>query len=98
MEKARLIEFREQESLARHQMEEEWKRGEAEKRLQDETLHQLQLGEKELKFENQELLSDKRGNACRAASLKDTAASISPSCRAGQGVADMTSMFTSRTV
>ncbi|XP_054650352.1 pleckstrin homology-like domain family B member 1 isoform X4 [Dunckerocampus dactyliophorus] len=52
MEKARLIEFREQESLARHQMleEERKRREEAEKRLQDETLHRQQLVEKEVKM------------------------------------------------
>ncbi|XP_061537048.1 pleckstrin homology-like domain family B member 1 isoform X9 [Phycodurus eques] len=50
MEKARLIEFREQESFARHQMleEERKRREEAEKRLQDETLHRQQLVEKEV--------------------------------------------------
>ncbi|XP_061638152.1 pleckstrin homology-like domain family B member 1 isoform X2 [Phyllopteryx taeniolatus] len=50
MEKARLIEFREQESFARHQMleEERKRREEAEKRPQDETLHQQQLVEKEV--------------------------------------------------
>ncbi|XP_019716788.1 pleckstrin homology-like domain family B member 1 isoform X7 [Hippocampus comes] len=52
MEKARLIEFREQESFARHQMleEERKRREEAEKRLQDETLHRQQLVEKEVKL------------------------------------------------
>ncbi|XP_061639367.1 pleckstrin homology-like domain family B member 1 isoform X19 [Phyllopteryx taeniolatus] len=50
MEKARLIEFREQESFTRHQMleEERKRREEAEKRLQDETLHRQQLVEKEV--------------------------------------------------
>ncbi|XP_051934770.1 pleckstrin homology-like domain family B member 1 isoform X4 [Hippocampus zosterae] len=52
MEKARLIEFREQESFARHQMleEERRRREEAEKRLQDETVHRQQLVEKEVKL------------------------------------------------
>ncbi|XP_037124247.1 pleckstrin homology-like domain family B member 1 isoform X12 [Syngnathus acus] len=52
MEKARLIEFREQESFTRHQMleEERKRREEAEKRLQDETLHRQQLVEKEVKL------------------------------------------------
>ncbi|XP_077396703.1 uncharacterized protein LOC144032968 isoform X2 [Festucalex cinctus] len=52
MEKARLIEFREQESFARHQLleEERKRREEAEKRLQDETLHRQQLVEKEVKL------------------------------------------------
>ncbi|XP_061683462.1 pleckstrin homology-like domain family B member 1 isoform X3 [Syngnathoides biaculeatus] len=52
MEKARLIEFREQESFARHQMleDERKRREEAEKRLQDETLHRQQLVEKEVKM------------------------------------------------
>ncbi|KAM9853654.1 pleckstrin homology-like domain family B member 1 [Aulostomus maculatus] len=52
MEKARLIEFRERESLARHQMleEERRRREEAEKRLQDETFHRQQLVEKEVKM------------------------------------------------
>ncbi|XP_077421235.1 pleckstrin homology-like domain family B member 1 isoform X4 [Vanacampus margaritifer] len=52
MEKARLIEFREQESFARHHLleEERKRREEAEKRLQDETLHRQQLVEKEVKL------------------------------------------------
>ncbi|XP_077467097.1 pleckstrin homology-like domain family B member 1 isoform X11 [Stigmatopora argus] len=52
MEKARLIEFREQESSVRHQMleEERKRREEAEKRLQEETLHRQQLVEKEVKM------------------------------------------------
>ncbi|XP_053729350.1 pleckstrin homology-like domain family B member 1 isoform X7 [Synchiropus splendidus] len=52
LEKARLIEFRERESLTRHQMleEERRRREEAEKRLQDETLHRQQLVEKEVKM------------------------------------------------
>ncbi|XP_057695787.1 pleckstrin homology-like domain family B member 1 isoform X4 [Corythoichthys intestinalis] len=52
MEKARLIEFREQESSVRHQMleEERKRREEAEKRLQEETLHRQQLVEKEVKL------------------------------------------------
>ncbi|XP_054901697.1 pleckstrin homology-like domain family B member 1 isoform X2 [Poeciliopsis prolifica] len=52
LEKARLIESRERESLARRQMleEERRKREEAEKRLQDETFHRKQLVEKEVKM------------------------------------------------
>nr|XP_020476355.1 pleckstrin homology-like domain family B member 1 isoform X8 [Monopterus albus] len=52
LEKARLIESRERESLARRQMleEERRRREEAEKRLQDETFHRLQLVEKEVKM------------------------------------------------
>lgn len=52
LEKARLIESRERESLARRQMfdEERRRREEAEKRLQDETLHRQQLIEKEVKM------------------------------------------------
>ncbi|XP_074496240.1 pleckstrin homology-like domain family B member 1 isoform X8 [Sebastes fasciatus] len=52
MEKARLIESRERESMARRQMleEERRRREEAEKRLQDETFHRQQLVEKEVKM------------------------------------------------
>ncbi|XP_055082061.1 pleckstrin homology-like domain family B member 1 isoform X6 [Periophthalmus magnuspinnatus] len=52
LEKARLIESREREYLARRQMleEERRRREEAEKRLQDETLHREQLIEKEVKM------------------------------------------------
>ncbi|KAM4566567.1 pleckstrin homology-like domain family B member 1 isoform 5-T6 [Odontesthes bonariensis] len=52
LEKARLIESRERESLARHQMleEERRRREDAEKRLQDETFHRQQLVEKEVKM------------------------------------------------
>ncbi|XP_008295121.1 pleckstrin homology-like domain family B member 1 isoform X5 [Stegastes partitus] len=52
LEKARLIESRERESLARRQMleEERRRREEAEKRLQDETFHRQQLVEKEVKM------------------------------------------------
>uniref|UniRef100_A0A1A7W8H9 PH domain-containing protein n=1 Tax=Iconisemion striatum TaxID=60296 RepID=A0A1A7W8H9_9TELE len=52
LEKARLIESRERESLARHQMleEERRRREEAEIRLQDETFHRQQLVEKEVKL------------------------------------------------
>uniref|UniRef100_A0A672I838 Pleckstrin homology-like domain family B member 1 n=1 Tax=Salarias fasciatus TaxID=181472 RepID=A0A672I838_SALFA len=52
LEKARLIESRERESLARRQMleEERRRREEAEKRLQDETFHRQQLVEKEVKL------------------------------------------------
>ncbi|KAM4743318.1 pleckstrin homology-like domain family B member 1 isoform 4-T4 [Anableps anableps] len=52
LEKARLIESRERESLARRQMleEERRRREEAEKRLQDETFHRHQLVEKEVKM------------------------------------------------
>ncbi|KAM7413703.1 hypothetical protein PAMA_020877 [Pampus argenteus] len=52
MEKARLIESRERESIARRQMleEERRRREEAEKRLQDETFHRQQLVEKEVKM------------------------------------------------
>ncbi|XP_015250547.1 PREDICTED: pleckstrin homology-like domain family B member 1 isoform X3 [Cyprinodon variegatus] len=52
LEKARLIESRERESLARRQMleEERRRREEAEKRLQDEAFHRQQLVEKEVKM------------------------------------------------
>lgn len=52
LEKARLIESRERESLARRQLldEERRRREEAEKRLQDETLHREQLIEREVKM------------------------------------------------
>ncbi|XP_068173127.1 pleckstrin homology-like domain family B member 1 isoform X2 [Antennarius striatus] len=52
LEKARLIESRERESLARHQMleEERKRREEVEKRLQDETIHRQHLVEKEVKM------------------------------------------------
>lgn len=52
LEKARLIESRERESLARRQLldEERRRREEAEKRLHDETLHREQLIEKEVKM------------------------------------------------
>ncbi|XP_067362453.1 pleckstrin homology-like domain family B member 1 isoform X6 [Channa argus] len=52
LEKARLIESRERESLTRRQMleEERRRREEAEKRLQDETYHRQQLVEKEVKM------------------------------------------------
>ncbi|KAM3616696.1 uncharacterized protein V6R79_021865 [Siganus canaliculatus] len=52
LEKARLIESRERESLARRQMleEERRRREEAEKRLQDETFHRQQLVQKEVKM------------------------------------------------
>uniref|UniRef100_A0A671UKS9 Pleckstrin homology-like domain family B member 1 n=1 Tax=Sparus aurata TaxID=8175 RepID=A0A671UKS9_SPAAU len=52
LEKARLIESRERESMARRQMleEERRRREEAEKRLQDETFHRQQLVEKEVKM------------------------------------------------
>nr|XP_054598902.1 pleckstrin homology-like domain family B member 1 isoform X9 [Nothobranchius furzeri] len=52
LEKARLIESRERESLARHQMleEERRRREEAEIRLQDETFHRQQLVEKEVRL------------------------------------------------
>ncbi|XP_047191811.1 pleckstrin homology-like domain family B member 1 isoform X17 [Scophthalmus maximus] len=52
MEKARLIESRERESLTRRHMleEERRRREEAEKRLQDETFHRQQLVEKEVKM------------------------------------------------
>uniref|UniRef100_A0A665VPX7 Pleckstrin homology-like domain, family B, member 1b n=1 Tax=Echeneis naucrates TaxID=173247 RepID=A0A665VPX7_ECHNA len=52
LEKARLIESRERESLARRQMleEERRRREEAERRLQDETFHRQQLVEKEVKM------------------------------------------------
>ncbi|XP_029026109.1 pleckstrin homology-like domain family B member 1 isoform X4 [Betta splendens] len=52
LEKARLIESRERESLARRQIleEERKRREEAEKRLQDETFHRQQLVEKEVKI------------------------------------------------
>ncbi|XP_072310504.1 pleckstrin homology-like domain family B member 1 isoform X8 [Eucyclogobius newberryi] len=52
LEKARLIESREREYLARRQMleEERRRREEAEKRLQDETMHREQLIEKEVKM------------------------------------------------
>ncbi|XP_078140502.1 pleckstrin homology-like domain family B member 1 [Centroberyx gerrardi] len=52
LEKARLIESRERESLARRQMleEERRRREEAEKRLHDETSHRQQLVEKEVKM------------------------------------------------
>ncbi|XP_016516881.1 pleckstrin homology-like domain family B member 1 isoform X7 [Poecilia formosa] len=52
LEKARLIESRERESLARRQMleEERRRREEAENRLQDETFHRQQLVEKEVKM------------------------------------------------
>ncbi|XP_060902000.1 pleckstrin homology-like domain family B member 1 isoform X5 [Labrus mixtus] len=52
LEKARLIESRERESLARRQMleEERRRREEAEKRLQDETFHRQQLVEREVKM------------------------------------------------
>uniref|UniRef100_A0A3P9KD61 Pleckstrin homology-like domain family B member 1 n=1 Tax=Oryzias latipes TaxID=8090 RepID=A0A3P9KD61_ORYLA len=52
LEKARLIECREQESLARRQMleEERRRREEAEKRLQDEAFHRQRLVEKEVKL------------------------------------------------
>uniref|UniRef100_A0A667YZC1 Pleckstrin homology like domain family B member 1 n=1 Tax=Myripristis murdjan TaxID=586833 RepID=A0A667YZC1_9TELE len=52
LEKARLIESRERESLARRQMleEERRRREEAERRLQDETSHRQQLVEKEVKM------------------------------------------------
>ncbi|XP_070399476.1 pleckstrin homology-like domain family B member 1 isoform X2 [Nothobranchius furzeri] len=52
LEKARLIESRERESLARHQMleEERRRREEAEIRLQDETFHREQLVEKEVRL------------------------------------------------
>nr|XP_046244321.1 pleckstrin homology-like domain family B member 1 isoform X14 [Scatophagus argus] len=52
LEKARLIESRERESLARRQMleEERRRREEAEKRLQDETFHRQRLVEKEVKM------------------------------------------------
>ncbi|XP_034403868.1 pleckstrin homology-like domain family B member 1 isoform X2 [Cyclopterus lumpus] len=52
LEKARLIESRERETLARRQMleEERRRREEAEKRLQDETFHRQQLVEKEVKM------------------------------------------------
>ncbi|XP_042270735.1 pleckstrin homology-like domain family B member 1 isoform X14 [Thunnus maccoyii] len=52
LEKARLIESRERESLTRRQMleEERRRREEAEKRLQDETFHRQQLVEKEVKM------------------------------------------------
>ncbi|KAM4627140.1 pleckstrin homology-like domain family B member 1 isoform 2-T2 [Polymixia lowei] len=52
LEKARLIESRERESLARRQLleEERRRREEAEKRLQDETSHRQQLVEKEVKM------------------------------------------------
>ncbi|XP_034024091.1 pleckstrin homology-like domain family B member 1 isoform X2 [Thalassophryne amazonica] len=52
LEKARLIECRERESLARRQMleEERRRREEAEKRLLDETFHRQQLVEKEVKM------------------------------------------------
>ncbi|XP_044059895.1 pleckstrin homology-like domain family B member 1 isoform X15 [Siniperca chuatsi] len=52
LEKARLIESRERESLARRQMleEERRRREEAEKRLHDETFHRQQLVEKEVKM------------------------------------------------
>uniref|UniRef100_A0A8C9XXQ4 Pleckstrin homology-like domain family B member 1 n=1 Tax=Sander lucioperca TaxID=283035 RepID=A0A8C9XXQ4_SANLU len=52
LEKARLIESRERESLARRQMleEERRRREDAEKRLQDETFHRQQLVEREVKM------------------------------------------------
>ncbi|XP_024113739.1 pleckstrin homology-like domain family B member 1 isoform X2 [Oryzias melastigma] len=52
LEKARLIECRERESLARRQMleEERRRREEAEKRLQDEAFHRQRLVEKEVKL------------------------------------------------
>uniref|UniRef100_A0A3P9HWJ1 Pleckstrin homology-like domain family B member 1 n=1 Tax=Oryzias latipes TaxID=8090 RepID=A0A3P9HWJ1_ORYLA len=52
LEKARLIECREQESLARRQLleEERRRREEAEKRLQDEAFHRQRLVEKEVKL------------------------------------------------
>ncbi|XP_049323190.1 pleckstrin homology-like domain family B member 1 isoform X12 [Astyanax mexicanus] len=52
LEKARLIESRERESLARKQLleEERRRREEAEKRLQEETVHRQQLIEKEVKM------------------------------------------------
>ncbi|KAM6933569.1 pleckstrin homology-like domain family B member 1 [Xenentodon cancila] len=52
LEKARLIESRERESLARRQMleDERRRREEAEKRLQDETFHRQQLIDKEVKM------------------------------------------------
>ncbi|XP_062328500.1 pleckstrin homology-like domain family B member 1 isoform X6 [Osmerus eperlanus] len=52
LEKARLIESRERETLARrHMLEEERRRREdVERRLQDETSHRLQLVEKEVKM------------------------------------------------
>ncbi|XP_056139901.1 pleckstrin homology-like domain family B member 1 isoform X3 [Lampris incognitus] len=52
LEKARLIESRERESLARRQLleEERRRREEAEKRLQDETFHRQQLVEREVKM------------------------------------------------
>ncbi|XP_060928723.1 pleckstrin homology-like domain family B member 1 [Limanda limanda] len=52
LEKARLIESRERESLVRRQMleEERRRREDAEKRLQDETFHRQQLVEKEVKM------------------------------------------------
>ncbi|XP_013888094.1 pleckstrin homology-like domain family B member 1 isoform X2 [Austrofundulus limnaeus] len=57
LEKARLIESRERESLARRQMleEERRRREEAEKRLQDETFHRLQLVEREVKMRSKNL-------------------------------------------
>ncbi|XP_063763824.1 pleckstrin homology-like domain family B member 1 isoform X3 [Eleginops maclovinus] len=52
LEKARLIESRERESLARRQMleEERRRREDAEKRLQDETFHRQQLVDREVKM------------------------------------------------
>ncbi|XP_033952916.1 pleckstrin homology-like domain family B member 1 isoform X3 [Pseudochaenichthys georgianus] len=52
LEKARLIESREREGLARRQMleEERRRREDAEKRLQDETFHRQQLVEREVKM------------------------------------------------
>ncbi|XP_068561656.1 pleckstrin homology-like domain family B member 1 [Cebidichthys violaceus] len=52
LEKARLIESRERETVARRQMleEERRRREEAEKRLQEETFHRQQLVEKEVKM------------------------------------------------
>ncbi|XP_036415906.1 pleckstrin homology-like domain family B member 1 isoform X4 [Colossoma macropomum] len=52
LEKARLIESRERESLARKQLleEERRRREEAEKRLQEETVHRQQLIEREVKM------------------------------------------------
>ncbi|XP_066518631.1 pleckstrin homology-like domain family B member 1 isoform X2 [Hoplias malabaricus] len=52
LEKARLIESRERESLARKQLleEERRRREQAEKRLQEETVHRQQLIEKEVKM------------------------------------------------
>ncbi|MBN3309519.1 PHLB1 protein, partial [Amia calva] len=57
LEKARLIESRERETVARRQMleEERRRREEAEKRLQDETVHRQQLVEREVKMREKNL-------------------------------------------